>query len=156
MPTSADRSVPSDRRTGVELWCVDTSVAVAALDATHEAHEVCRAVASRRRPALAGHAAFETYSVLTRLPGDSRVTPEIAAAAIGAAFPDRCWLNRSHHERLLGRFPDLGIEGGMVYDALVGEAARTSGRRLLTRDRRALRVYDLLSVPYLFVEEPGA
>jgi predicted nucleic acid-binding protein len=133
-------------------WCVDTSVAVAALDASHDAHEACRSVARRVRPALAGHAAFETYSVLTRLPGASRVSPEVAAEAIGAAFPARCWLSGAHHDRLLGRLAGLGIEGGMVFDAMVGEAARVARRRLLTRDVRALRVYELLEVSYQFVE----
>jgi len=143
MPTDADG------------WCVDTSVAVAALDASHEAHEGCRAAALRRRPALAGHAAVETYSVLTRLPGDARVTPAVAAEAIRLAFPERCWLTRTQHEHLFGRFASLGIEGGMVYDALVGEAARSSKRRLLTRDRQAVRVYDLLEAPYQLVEDVG-
>lgn len=139
MPTSADG------------WCVDTSVAVAALDASHEAHAVCRQAAQRHRPALAGHAAFEAYSVLTRLPGNTRVTPDVAARALSAAFPERCWLSHHQHERLLDRLAPLGLAGGTVYDALVGEAARTAGRRLLTRDVRAIRVYELLSVPYQLV-----
>ena len=48
-------------------WACDTSVAVAALDPAHEAHPACRRALIDLRPALAGHAAFETYSVLTRL-----------------------------------------------------------------------------------------
>lgn len=133
-------------------WCIDTSVAVAALDASHEAHVPCRTAAQLRRPALAGHAAFETYSVLTRLPGRARVSPRVAATAITTAFPERSWLTAAQHERLINRFAKLGIEGGMVYDALVGEAARAAGRRLLTRDVRALRVYDLLEVAVDFVD----
>ena len=39
----------------------------------------------------------------------------------------------------------------MVYDALVGEAARQDGRTLLTRDARACRTYDLLGVRYELV-----
>lgn len=131
---------------------MDTSVAVAALDASHEAHTRCRAAAQHHRPALAGHAAFETYSVLTRLPGVARVSPDVALAAIDAAFPERCWMNGSQQGRLLGRLGGSGIEGGMVYDALVGEAARVAGRGLLTRDVRARRVYDLLGVSYLFID----
>lgn len=41
----------------------------------------------------------------------------------------------------------------MLYDALVAEAARVSSRRLLTRDTRALRVYELLGVAYELVEQ---
>jgi predicted nucleic acid-binding protein len=45
----------------------------------------------------------------------------------------------------------LGITGGAVYDALVGEAARAHGRILLTRDLRARRTYDLMGVDYEIV-----
>lgn len=138
--------------TGGKRFCVDTSVAVAALDTGHAAHSPCRAASQKLRPAVSGHAAFETYSVLTRLPGRARVAPEVAWSAIAAAFPDRCWLSPSLNERLLQRLAAEGIEGGMVYDALVGEAARVAGRTLLTRDLRALRVYDLLSVRYDVIE----
>lgn len=138
--------------TSVEGWCVDTSVAVAALDGSHEAHLVCRSAAQLRQPALAGHAAFETYSVLTRLPGAARVRPEVARSAITAAFPDRCWLTPTQQAQLLERLAPLEIEAGMVYDALVGEAARRARRTLLTRDARALRVYDLLDVVVEFVD----
>lgn len=138
--------------TNAEGWCVDTSVAVAALDGAHEAHELARAVCQSRRPALAGHAAFETFSVLTRLPGVARVPPDVALAAINAAFPTRCWMTGLQHDRLLGRLSGLGIEGGMTYDAMVGEAARVARRTLLTRDVRARRVYEVLDVPFEFVD----
>lgn len=138
--------------TNVERWCVDTSVAVAALDAHHVAHDTSRAAAQRHRPALSGHAAFEAYSALTRLPGIARVPHDVARAALDRAFPDRCWLTGPQQERLFGLMAGLGIEGGMVYDALVGEAARVAGRGLLTRDVRALRVYDLLEVRYQIVD----
>ena len=61
-------------------YAVDTSVAVAALDAAHTAHAWCRDAVVTHRPALAGHAAYETYSVLTRMPGDLAVDPPDAAA----------------------------------------------------------------------------
>lgn len=40
----------------------------------------------------------------------------------------------------------------MVYDALVGEAARVNGRTLVTRDRRATATYDLLGVTYVVLD----
>jgi hypothetical protein len=46
----------------------------------------------------------------------------------------------------------VGITGGEVYDALVGEAARVNQCTLLTRDRRARRSYDLLGVTYEFLD----
>jgi hypothetical protein len=41
--------------------------------------------------------------------------------------------------------------GGATDDALVGEAARAAGRRLLTRDQRARRTYEARDVADDFV-----
>ncbi|MEM1332182.1 MAG: type II toxin-antitoxin system VapC family toxin [Actinomycetota bacterium] len=130
---------------------IDTSVAVAALDAAHAAHDACREAVRERRPALAGHAAFETHSVLTRLPGPQAVSTAIAADLIARVFPDVAWLGSEDATALLRRLGVAGVSGGAVYDALVGEAARVNGLVLLTRDRRAQRTYDLLGVDHEFV-----
>jgi len=135
-----------------DLWACDTSVAVAALDPTHEAHSPCRRVLVQRRPALAGHAMFETYSVLTRLPLPLRLNAAQAASVLVKAFPAECWLDASGTGDLFERLADLGIVGGSVYDALVGHAASTNRRILLTRDRRAERTYRSLDVQYQFVD----
>jgi predicted nucleic acid-binding protein len=139
MPTSADR------------FAVDTSVAVPSLEAGHVMHAACRAVVIATRPALAGHAAFEALSVLTRMPGPMTVDVPTAATALSQMFPEICWLDRAAATELMIRCGQLGVGGGAVYDALVGEAARTHGRRLLTRDQRARRTYDLLGVDYEYV-----
>ncbi len=135
-----------------DLWACDTSVAIAALDPTHEAHRACRRVLVELRPALAGHAAFETYSVLTRLPLPLRLTASQAATVLSAAFPEECWLDATATGDLRKRLGDRGIVGGSVYDALVGHAAATNDRSLLTRDRRAERTYRLIDVEYRFVD----
>ena len=100
------------------------------------------------RPALAGHAAFELFAVLTRLPGQLFVDASEAAMLIDRVFPDVAWLSGESSRGLHGRLATTGILGGAVYDALVGEAAQTNGRRLLTRDLRARRTYDLLGIDY--------
>lgn len=143
MPTSGD-----DRG---ERWACDTSVAVAYLDGGHAAHQMSVEVVGARRPALAGHAAFETFSVLTRLPGSMQVAGSAAAEALASAFPEPCWLDPDEQRDLLVRLGPVGIRGGAVYDALVGEAARLRERILLTRDRRATRTYDLIGVSYEIV-----
>ena len=51
---------------------VDTSVAVALTVADHEDHEATIAAVGGRRLGLSGHAVFETFSVLTRLPTPAR------------------------------------------------------------------------------------
>lgn len=134
-----------------EGHCVDTSVAVAALDAGHAAHVSCRAAVIEHRPALAGHATFETYSVLTRMPGPLAIDPPAAADAIRRLYPETCWLDSASAAALLARCGPIGIVGGAIYDALVAEAARVHGRRLLTRDQRARRTYDLVGVEYVMV-----
>lgn len=135
-----------------DRWACDTSVAVAALDPTHESHPGCRRALVDLRPALAGHAAFETYSVLTRLPVELRLTAGQAASVLAAAFPQDCWLDADATRDLHERLADLGIMGGSVYDALVGQASAANGRTLLTRDRRAERTYRALGVRYRVIE----
>lgn len=139
MPTSAD------------AWAVDTSVAVAAIDGAHAAHRPCRDAMLARRPALAGHAAFETFSVLTRMPGQLAVDAPVAIDVIDRLFPERCWIDAAQARELLTRCGALGIRGGAVYDGLVGESASLAGRTLLTRDLRARRTYDLLGIEYELV-----
>ena len=139
MPTNADR------------FAVDTSVAVAALDSAHAAHAECLRVVQRSRPGLAGHAVFETLSVLTRMPGQVTVDAAEASALLSRVFPTVYWLDPTSAEKLVARLAPVGIAGGAIYDALVGEAARTNGCVLLTRDLRARRTYDLLGVTYELV-----
>lgn len=134
--------------TSAETFATDTSVAVAALDGAHAAHAICRRRVIQTRPALAGHAAIETYSVLTRMPGPLRLDAPAAVRLLDAAFPDRCWLDGESADALLRQCGPLGITGGAIYDAVVGQAAAAHGRTLLTRDRRAQRTYDLLGIRY--------
>ncbi len=129
-------------------FAVDTSVAVAALDESHAGHSISRSVLRRHRPALAGHAAFETYSVLTRLPGALRVAPAAASDLVRQVFPRICWLGPVEYEDLTNSLGVLGIAGGAVYDALVGQAAAVHGYTLLTRDRRAARTYQVLDLRF--------
>ena len=134
-----------------ERWACDTSVAVAALDPAHEAHPACRRALVDLRPVIAGHAAFETYSVLTRMPIPLRLSADQAASVLAAAFPGDCWLDAAGMRELRERLAALDIVGGSVYDALVGQASVANGRTLLTRDRRAERTYRSLQVEYRFV-----
>ena len=132
-------------------WACDTSVAIAALGPAHEARSTCRQALVELRPALAGHAVFETYSVLTRLPIPLRLSSDQAASVLAAAFPGDCWLDVAATRDLRERLVALDIVGGSVYDALVGQASVTNGRTLLTRDRRAERTYRALAVGSRFV-----
>lgn len=131
-----------------DAWACDTSVAVAALDPNHQHHAKCRREVLAHRPVLAGHATFETYSVLTRLPPPLRLTAMQAASVLRRAFPTTCWPRPEHLDGLRDRLGRIGAVGGSVYDALVGQAALDNALVLLTRDRRAERTYRALGVRY--------
>ena len=120
---------------------VDTSVAVALVAADHDAHAAVLQAIGSRRLGLAGHAAFETYSVLTRLPPPVRRDPPTVRRLLEENFPATRFVDVSGSAGLLGRLAELGIAGGSVYDALVAEAARSHGLPLATRDQRALDTY---------------
>lgn len=132
-------------------WAADTSVVIAALDPDHEAHRACRAAVLERRPALAGHAAFEAHAVLTRHPA-LRLSPAEAATVLGANFAEICWPDADAAHSLRTQLGVEHVVGGAVFDALVGIAAKGAGRVLLTRDRRAQRTYERLGIEYDLVE----
>jgi predicted nucleic acid-binding protein len=136
--------MPASARTAELL--VDTSVAVALTVADHEHHEPTFRALGRRRLGLAGHAAFETFSVLTRLPPPARRSPAAVARLLTASFPHSRFLGARAAAALLAELERGGIAGGAVYDALVGAAANEHRLRLVTRDRRALDVYRALEV----------
>lgn len=125
---------------------VDTSVAVALSVVDHDHHEETFLALADRRLGLAGHAAFETFSVLTRLPPPDRRTPGAVARVLSANFPHTRFLDADATAELLARLHLAGIAGGAVYDALVGATAVEHGLSLATRDRRALETYRALEV----------
>ena len=130
---------------GAELL-VDTSVAVALVVADHEHHRQTSQAVGRRRLGLAGHAAFETFSVLTRLPPPARRSPATVARVLEASFPHTVFLGGRAAAALLADLPALGVAGGAVYDALIGATAVEHELPLATRDRRALETYRALDV----------
>lgn len=130
---------------------VDTSVAVPLLMSSHLAHrEVARWWAGREL-ALSGHAMAETYSVLTRLPGDARYAPVDAARLVGERFAAPLLLPARTVRSLPAVLARLGIGGGAVYDAMVALAAKENGVDLATRDARARSTYEAVGVRVVVV-----
>ena len=127
---------------------VDTSVAVALAAAAHEHHLATRKAVGDRSCGLSGHAAFETYSVLTRLPPPNRRTPDAVARLLAHNFPRSRFLSTEGARLLYPRLASLGIAGGAVYDALVGAAAAEHAITLATRDRRAAETYRALDIDF--------
>lgn len=131
---------------------VDTSVAVPLVVADHEHHASVTRSLGRRRLGLAGHAAFETFSVLTRLPSPVRRESGVVERILRAGFPGTRFLGADDARTLLGRLASLGVAGGAVYDALVGQVAVSHGLVLATRDARAVDVYRALDVEILLID----
>ncbi|MGH3927686.1 MAG: type II toxin-antitoxin system VapC family toxin [Pseudonocardiaceae bacterium] len=120
---------------------LDTSAAVAFVVADHRHHDATFGALADRRLGLAGHAAFEAFSVLTRLPTPARRTAAAVARLLAATFPDTWLLSAKRSAELLGDLAGHGIAGGSVYDAPVGAAAAEHELTLVTRDRRAVGTY---------------
>ncbi len=127
---------------------VDTSVAVALVVVDHEHHASTVKAIGERTVGLAGHAALETYSVLTRLPPPLRRTPRAVHRLLAANFTASYFPSAAILNRLLADLAGVGIAGGAVYDALVGTAAAEHGIRLVTRDKRAAATYRLLDIDF--------
>ena len=125
---------------------VDTSAAVALVMRSHVAH---RAVRGRLRGldlVLTQHSLAETFSVLTRLPGDARVAPLDAVRLIDANFGPPALMPAATAADVHRLLADRYIVGGAVYDGLVGLAAKANNLSLATRDLRAAATYDALGV----------
>ena len=129
-----------------EIILLDTSAAIALVVEDHEAHLATLETVRGRRLGLAGHAWFETYSVLTRLPGGLRRSPADVAALLAHDFPASVFLAEEAATAIGHELARLGISGGAVYDTLVAAAARQHDRTLVSGDARARPVYEALGV----------
>lgn len=145
-------AIDTDAPESLAVVLLDTSTAIALIVEDHDAHNATLAAVHGRRLGLAGHAWFETYSVLTRLPAGLRRSPADALRLLAHNFPATLHLSEAQAAGLGAEVARLGISGGAVYDALVAAAARQHGRRLLSGDGRARQTYEALGVE---VELPG-
>jgi predicted nucleic acid-binding protein len=139
--------MPSDIHVnGRGFVLLDTSAALSLLLEDHEAHDVTLAALKDLRLGLAGHAWFETFSVLTRLPAGLRRSPGDAFRLLEHNFPESRFLGEIESTSLASELGRLRVSGGAVYDALVGAAARHHQARLASRDARARPTYTALGV----------
>ncbi len=131
---------------------LDTSVAIPFLVRGHSAHAATQAALPERELGLAGHAGFETYSVLTRMPEPARTSPAAAIRLIRHNFPASRHLSAGRAKALLASLAEQRVSGAAVYDALVAAAALEHGCVLVTRDRRAVSTYSSVGVEFLVLE----
>jgi predicted nucleic acid-binding protein len=129
-----------------ERCLLDTSAAISRVLSDHEQHDETFAALAGRDLGLAGHPAFETFSVLTRLPGPQRLSPAAAHRLLAANFPHTRHPSAAAAATLLGDLSRHRLAGEAVHDALVGVTALEHDTLLVSRDRRALQTYQRLGV----------
>jgi hypothetical protein len=78
----------------LEPCLLDTSAALAFVQPSHAAHATTYAALVGRAKGLAGLAAFETYSVLTRLAPPDRLTPQLQGFGCPCFATVRRWCLR--------------------------------------------------------------
>ncbi|HST33938.1 MAG TPA: PIN domain-containing protein [Solirubrobacteraceae bacterium] len=130
----------------------DSSVLIAAFASYHAAHEPA-IDAVGNSPRLIVHVAFETSSVLSRMPEEQRMEASFVLDALEREFPDP-WLalDQAAQRSCLRRAVDAGLRGGALYDALIAATAREHGATLLSADRRAREAYEAIGVDVSYLE----
>ncbi len=124
----------------------DSSVLIPALSSRHGEHTLCRPHLGRIG-ALPAHVLLETYSWLTGMRGHS-VSPKTVLSSFDALNIAVVQLPPGQYLPLLARFAGSGRSGAAIYDAQIAATAKHHGLTLLSRDRRAAKVYDLVGVDY--------
>ncbi|QYX30956.1 type II toxin-antitoxin system VapC family toxin [Sphaerospermopsis torques-reginae] len=108
----------------------DTSVLVAAFVISHPKHSVCfswlKSAESRKiQGFISTHSLAETYSVITRLPIQPRLTPEQAQQIILdiSQYLEAIPLLSNDYQTAIAQMAHLNLPGGGIFDALIAQAA---------------------------------
>jgi predicted nucleic acid-binding protein len=141
MPDPRSARATGRRTTTNRPMAVDTSLAVPLVLRNHEFHEPARRWRGGRRLHVCGHAWLETYAVLTRLPGSSRVAPADALALLHAHFDGLLLADEATASSAVAVLAEAAVSGGAVYDGWIALVARQHGAVLHSRDARAEITY---------------
>jgi len=114
---------------------LDTSLLVAAMVEVHPVHASALAwlqsvKAGTHKGFVAAHSVAELYSILTTLPVRPRITPSVAWGLISQNVIDLCdvvSLSEEDYVTIMKHLSELGITGGVTYDALILYAVSGSG-----------------------------
>jgi toxin FitB len=107
----------------------------------HLAQDAVIEAIGQRQCGLSGHAWFETFSVLTRLPPPQRRSAAEVLVMLHQNFPATYFPTDVQQRDFAVQLGATSIVGGAIYDGLVAMAARASGHPLLSRDKRAATTY---------------
>jgi len=117
----------------------------------HSAHNAALEAVGEQIVGLAGHAWFETFSVLTRLPPPQRRSTADVVTLLRENFPATVFLTETTQRMFTEELDSMLVAGGAIYDGLVALAARTAGLPLLSRDRRAASTYASMNVDVSYI-----
>ena len=93
---------------------------------------------------------LETYSVLTGFPPPYRSSPAVVLEWMENRFAGLLPVpTPEQHRDLVSKLAAAGRIGGAVYDGLIGLSAMLADAELVTADKRAAGIYDLLGVHWL-------
>lgn len=127
---------------------LDTSILVAALVRSHGRHSaarpwLARALRGEVTPVVAAHTLAELHATLTALPVRPRISPQTAERLRDENLPESTEivaLTAGDYQAVLRRVTDLGLAGGVIYDALIARAAEIAGvERLVTLNESRFR-----------------
>jgi predicted nucleic acid-binding protein len=119
----------------------DTSVLVAAMVEPHPMHShafpwLARAKSGEFYMAVAAHTLAELYAVLTTLPLIPRITPGAARRLIHDNVETTARvisLSSQDYVSVIKNLSDLGLSGGIIYDAMIIRAAQKANiNKILT------------------------
>lgn len=119
----------------------DTSVIIAALVEAHPMHQrafpwLKQAKANDFELIVAGHTVAELYAVLSTLPTKPRITPAVVWRLIHEnieVVAKIVSLTAAEYSSLIKKISEMGLVGGITYDALIAKVAEKSKvERLLT------------------------
>ena len=119
----------------------DTSLIIAGLVESHPMHKrafpwLKRAKANEFELIVASHTLAELYAVLSALPIKPRITPLIVRKLIIENIePNSKFISLTpgEYKSVIKQISELGLAGGIIYDALIAKVAQKSRvERLLT------------------------
>jgi predicted nucleic acid-binding protein len=111
-------------------YLFDSSLVVPALVVEHPEHEralpwIDRVAEDEIEAVLAAHTLAEVYATLTVLPGSPRISPRMASEMMrqSLAKVQIVPLTAADYRRTVERMANMGLPGGLIYDALIACAA---------------------------------
>ena len=119
----------------------DTSVIVAGIVEAHPMHYrafhwIKQAKDGKLELVIAAHTIAESYAVLSSLPIKPRISPLVARKLLHENIESICKivsLTPAEYLHTINRLSEIGLSGGVTYDALIARAAQKSRvERLVT------------------------